>query len=348
MSAARSQQLDGLRGLAVLGVAWFHWAPPGWRVPFPFEAGLFFFFVASGFLVTSNLLRERARGTGGGAVWRRFLARRGLRILTPYLGALALAAVLGAGDVRSAAPWYVLPLCNVHMALTGIEPAGITHFWTLAIQQQFYLLWPALVLFMPRRALPAVVAVLVLVAPLWRMVGPMLVPGVPDPSLFGITALDYFGCGTLLALARWRQPEGRLRGLVPLAWLALAGYGVLYAAWSAGQPVPGLRWFQQTLLAVACCGMIDAAVRGHAGRWLDHPVLQRAGTLSYSLFLFHNLSPLIAGWLAPALWTPGFDTPAGHLLRLAAFAALSWAMAAASWRWLEQPAEHLRRRIPAG
>ena len=351
----RIRQLDGLRGLAVLGVMWFHWAPPEWRGPVPFEAGLFFFFIVSGYFVTGMMLREVAgekAGRADGGRWetyRKFLARRFLRILVPYFAALALAAALGAGDVRQAAGWYLLPVCNVHMALTGAEPAEITHFWTLAIQQQFYLLWPLLVLFTPRRALAPVISVLVLAAPAWRLLGGTLLPTVPDPGLLGPSMLDYLGCGSLLAMIRLRRPEGKLPGLAPLAWISFAAYAVCYIAWHSGRTFPAPWWaLQQTFFAVACCGLVDAAgrgIRGPVGRILEHPLLLRIGALSYSLYLLHNLAPLLAGHIVAFLWAPMLDSPLGAGLRIFVFAVFCWGLAVVSWRWIEQPVERLRRRI---
>lgn len=349
---ARIRQLDGLRGLAVIGVAWHHWAPQ-WRDPFPFEIGLFFFFVASGFLVTAGLLRtrensttlgRRSLGVGG------FLSRRALRILLPYYVALALAAILAAGDVRTAYAWYIFPVCNIHMALTGAEPAGITHFWTLAIQQQFYLFWPLLILFIPRRALVPVITALVIIAPLWRWFGSSLAPGFADPSLLSPTALDYLGCGSLLAIARHHRPEGALPGLATASWISFAAYIVLYSFWKADFPLPEIRWFQQTFLAIACCGLIDAAnrsIRGPLGRLLETRALLHVGALSYSLYLLHNLTPFLGGHLLPALWKPPFDSTLGSLLRILLFALLSWILAEFSWRLIERPLEKLRRKIPS-
>lgn len=348
---ARIRQLDGLRGLAVIGVAWHHWAPR-WRDPIPFEIGLFFFFVASGFLVTAGLLRNRnAEGHFRNPLptYRTFLSRRALRILVPYFAALALAAILGAGDVRQAYTWYILPICNIHMALTGAEPAGITHFWTLAIQQQFYLAWPLLVLFLPRRALVPAITLLVLAAPLWRWLGPGLAPNVADSSLLGLTALDYLGCGSLLAIARHHRPDGPLHGLAPTAWISFAAYLLIFASWKIDQPIPGIRWLQQTFFAIACCGLIDAANRrisGPIGRLLESRFLLRIGALSYSLYLLHNLTPFIGGHLIPQLWKPPFDSTLGELLRILLFAILSYILAFISWRLIEQPLEKLRRTIP--
>jgi len=347
---ARIRQLDGLRGLAVIGVAWHHWAPR-WRDPIPFEIGLFFFFVASGFLVTAGLLRKRSAEGHFRKLptYRTFLSRRALRILVPYFAALALAAILGAGDVRQAYTWYILPICNIHMALTGAEPAGITHFWTLAIQQQFYLAWPLLVLFLPRRALVPAITTLILIAPLWRWFGPCLAPDLSDPSLLTFTALDYLGCGCLLAIARHHRPDGPLLGLAPAAWISFAVYLVLYSFWKSGHPIPGIRWFQQSFFAIACCGLIDAANRrisGPIGRLLETRFLLHIGALSYSLYLLHNLSPFIGGHLIPQLWKPPFDSTLGELLRILLFAILSYILAFISWRLIEQPLEKLRRTIP--
>jgi len=359
---ARIRQLDGLRGLAVIGVAWHHWAPR-WRDPIPFEIGLFFFFVASGFLVTAGLLRGAHASSGSPsascrrdsspprrslALYPTFLSRRALRILIPYFAALALAAILAAGDVRQAYTWYILPICNIHMALTGAEPAGITHFWTLAIQQQFYLVWPLLILVLPRRALVPAITLLVLAAPLWRCFGPGLAPNVADSSLLGLTALDYLGCGSLLAIARHHRPDGPLPGLAPAAWISFAAYLILFAFWKYDHPIPGIRWFQQTFFAIACCGLIDATnrrINGPLGRLLETRFLLHIGALSYSLFLLHNLSPFIGGHLIPQLWKHPFDSSLGEILRIFLYAILSYLLAFVSWRLIEQPLEKLRHRI---
>ena len=111
--------------------------------------------------------------------------------------------------------------------------------------------------------------------------------------------------------------------------------------------MPVVRWFQQTFLSLACCGLIDATCRrigGPVGRLLEQPVLLRIGALSYSLYLFHNLTPFLAGRLVPWLWKPPFDSAVGAVLRTAVFAAFSWSLAPAAVRWLEQPVEKIRRR----
>ena len=349
----RATQLDGLRGLAMLGVAWFHWSPKKWQGGFPFEIGLFFFFVLTGFLITTILLRDRAKGEATGKPWRAsglitFQTRRALRILAPYYAALALAWVIGATDVREAPWWYVFHLSNFHIAAIGTWPPGTSQFWTLAVQQQFYVVWPLLIWFFPVRLLGPLIAILGLVAPLWR-----LKCGIEGHEggldLMPWTALDYLCTGSLLAW--WVARGGKLDNprLRWFAWWSFVAYVALYSMHEWSTPVPGLRYFQQTFLSVACAGLIASAftgIRGFSGAALKHPVFQHLGKLSYSLYLLHNLAPMAVGWVLPGLWSPGFDHGIGFVARLAVFAAASWLLGYSSWRFIERPLESVKARMP--
>jgi len=351
-SQPRIAQIDGLRGLAFLGVAWVHWAPPSWRGPFPWEIGVFLFFVLSGFLVTRNLLaaRDRAPSPAGRlAAARAFLGRRQLRLLAPYYAALVAACLLGAGDIRQCPLWYVFHLVNIHIALDGTWPGGIAHFWTLSVQQQFYLAWPWLILFLPRRALGPVLVAATAMAPLWRMAGPFAARWFADPSMLPVGALDYLGCGSLLGLAMHCGREVTSRRMAVAAWLCFAAYGVLYACWRGGHGIPYLASLQQTFLAVAftvLAAFAHRGIRGPVGHFLSHRFLLRVGTYSYGLYLFHNLAPLLAGKIAPFLWHPALHDPLATILRLPVWAALAWAMAGACHRWIETPLAQRSRPTP--
>jgi peptidoglycan/LPS O-acetylase OafA/YrhL len=101
---------------------------------------------------------------------------------------------------------------------------------------------------------------------------------------------------------------------------------------------------------VALCGFIAAGTvgfSGMAGRVLEHPALQRIGEVSYGIYLYHNLAPMVAGKTLPFLWNGAFDTGAGALLRVAVFAAVTWGLTLASWRWIERPLNEMRSRMPS-
>ena len=349
MAATRNTQLDGWRAFAVAGVMWHHWAPREWRGPFPFEIGLFFFLTLTGFLITRILLRERTAGEHAGGPWRvrayrGFQHRRLARILTPCYVAMLFAILVGASDIRHHPLAYFAHVSNFHMA--GMEgwPSGTAHYWTLAIQMQFYFFWPLVVFLTPRRMLGAVFVICAVIAPLSRVVVEGWFPQIHHGEAITTAAFDYFGIGALLALGFERGLKEGDRRISVAGWIAFAAYLTIYTLRETGHSAAGLGCIQQTLLAVAFAGLISSTLAGFRGRRrrvLDHPAVQHIGRLSYGLYLFHTPVPLFLGWIMPQLWKyPVFDGPLLGV-RLLVFALFSWAAAWLCWRWLEGP-ERLR------
>jgi peptidoglycan/LPS O-acetylase OafA/YrhL len=351
----RNTQLDGWRAFAVAGVMWHHWAPKAWRGAFPFEIGLFFFLTLTGFLITRILLREKAAGEAAGGSWKRrayqgFQKRRLARILAPCYAAMLFAIAAGASDIRAHPLAYFGHVSNFHMAWLDGWPSGTAHYWTLAIQMQFYLLWPLLVFLLPRRALGRVFAACLLAAPLARLFIEREFPAIRHSEAMGVTALDYFGAGALLALALERGMPAGERRIAITGWLAFAGYVALYVANASGWRMAELGCLQQTLLAIAFAALISTTLGGLGGitgRMLEHPAAQHVGRLSYGLYLFHTPVPLFLGWVLPILWQPAFN--AGPLLgvRLLVFTLVSWGFAWLCWRWLEGPRRLVLHRLAA-
>lgn len=351
--AGRATQIDGLRAFAMLGVACVHWLPRELRGPFPFELGLFYFLVLTGYLITGALLRDRDRGEASGQAWKgaamkQFQVRRGLRILAPYYVAVLFALLMGAKDIRTALPWYLLQGSNLHMALNG-WPDFTAHFWSLAAQHQFYVLWPFVIWWLPKRWLTGVMIGFVAIAPISRIFSPALKAWFAMPDLLPSFTCDYLGLGGLLALAVHRGMAFDHPGLRRAAWLSFLGYAILYGFNEADRTIPGLQVIQQTLLSIACCGVIAAASNGFPdwrGRLLDHPAIQHLGKISYSLYLFHNLSPLLAGKIAWWLWSgPWFEHGFGFAIRISVFALLAWLLGWLSWRYIEVPMQGVKSRL---
>jgi peptidoglycan/LPS O-acetylase OafA/YrhL len=349
----RAAQLDGLRAVAMLAICWDHWCPAGWPRVFPFEIFLFFFLVMTGYLITGSLLRERDRSEARGGAWRMealkiYQIRRGLRILAPYYAALALALLVGAPDMLRGLLWYVLHLSNIHMAFLGYWPPGTNHFWSLSMQQQFYLVWPFVIWFVPRKWLVPAMLAFTAIGPATRFFYDSIAAWCPWPNVLTWACLDYFGIGGLLALAVHRGMSLESPGLRWISALSVAGFIALFGAHAMGLPTFGLRSLQQTLLSISLCGFIAAAsvgFSGPVGRMLEHASLQHIGRLSYGVYLFHNLAPLAAGRILWFLWSPPFDSAAGALLRVGVFAAVTWGLSLASWRWIELPLQGVRGRM---
>ncbi|MFT3991903.1 MAG: acyltransferase [Luteolibacter sp.] len=322
---------------------WHHWAPAAWRGKFPFEIGLFFFLTLTGFLIGRILLREKQSGEAPGGPWRLraygdFMKRRFTRILIPCYAAMIFAMAVGAPDI-TAHPWgYFGHVSNFHMAFLQNWPSGTAHYWTLAVQMQFYVLFPLLVYRVPMRWLAWVLVGFAALAPLSRWVCDAFFPEVLHAQAITTSSFDYFGLGALLALnfargvrpgdVRWRRA----------GYVALAGYAVLRGFESFAQPVPVLCYFQQTFVAVGFAALISETLAGWNGAWgkvLNHPAVQHAGRLSFGLYLFHTPMPLLIGWVLPWLWHPFFSGP-WEVVRLAVFGLASWGAAYLSWRYLER------------
>jgi peptidoglycan/LPS O-acetylase OafA/YrhL len=351
LSAPRNTQLDGWRAFAVLGVIWLHWTPYAWRGPLPFEIGLYFFLTLTGFFTTRVLLRDRDAGEQRlHKPWKRmamrhFLKRRAVRLLVPCYAAMLFGWICGAPDLRAHPGWYLAQLANFHIAFLPDWPSGTAHYWTLAIQIQFFLLWPIIIFRTPRRALGPVLLAFSALAPLTRWVMLHHFPQVLHPGAFSTGAADYFGIGALLALAMEKgMPEGDRR-LGRAAWIAFAGYVVLYTFEARGTPVPGLRHIQQTLLAVAFAGLISATLRGFSGglgKILEHPAAQHIGKISYGLYLFHTTVPLALGKILPWLWMDQGREQVMLILRMPVYALGAWGAAYACWRFLETPLDRFK------
>jgi peptidoglycan/LPS O-acetylase OafA/YrhL len=354
LTTLRNTQLDGWRAFAVLGVMWLHWAPPEWRGWFPFEIGLFFFLTLTGFLITRILLKERAVGESSDGSWRRktylhFQKRRMLRILIPCYVAMIFATIVGAPDIRANWPAYFGHWSNFHMAFLEKWPSGTAHYWTLALQIQFYLVWPLVIFLTPRRSLVGTMLLCVVAAPVSRAVLALWHPEIHHSEAITITALDYFGVGGLLALAIERGMKAGDKRLGLAAKIAFAGYVVLYVTHALDRPVPGFSHFQQTLVAVVFAGLISATLKGFGGaigKTLDHPAAQHVGRLSFGLYLFHTPVPLFLGWVLPWLWFPFFSGP-WLVVRILAYALTSWGIAWLCWRYLEYPNKHASSSSPS-
>src|SRR5258707_12985436 len=135
-----------------------------------------FIFVLSGYLITGILLRCRRSIEAGqsdvATALRRFYIRRFLRIFPPYYALLALMFMANFPGVRNTLWWHAGYASNFLFALQGSWTPWVTsHFWSLAVEEQFYVVWPFLILLVPRSRLVAVVISSTVSSPLFRLIG---------------------------------------------------------------------------------------------------------------------------------------------------------------------------------
>ncbi len=344
LAAARFPSLDGLRCLAVVPVIWHHATPrplPGILGRGPLGVDLFF--AISGFLITTLLLRER-RATGRVSL-ARFYARRSLRIFPLYYAVLAIYALrawllLGPSPMRdhflASLPYYATYSANWLVDFDAPHPVIFAFAWSLATEEQFYLLWPPLIRATRGRILPAAAMIAAIAVDLAAERG-ALAAALPAGTLALRMVTSFaapIGLGALLALALDHGPSfaasAHVIGRRASAPVALATITAL-VAWE-GAPLFAVHAAMAALVG-AC------AIRPDHGlaRTLDAAPLRHVGAVSYGVYLVHVSMITAAKAVVPA--------SAGTLPVFLAATAASIGVATVSFRYFETPLLALRDRL---
>jgi len=359
LKSSYQPQLDGLRALAILGVLIEHF---GIMMPSLLRCGplsVRFFFVLTGYFITLSLWRVQSEISGsreGGLLplGRYYLARL-LRIGPPFYLALLIGAVFGIAEVRTNFFWLATFQANNHFAFLGYWPGSIAHFWSLAVQEQFYLLWPLVVLVLPRRWFIPAMAAFILFGLGFRIFCIATAANTITRwvTLFG--CIDSFAVGALIAYlneSRWLQKIPRLSPSLLLAMPLVA-----FAAFFLGR---ALMTLPETNLWLGLTESVDeiflawlltasvVGIKGRYGSFLSWPPLVYLGKISYGIYVYHVFIIIL---VSPLLGSLGLTESHDSFVRLVILLALTIALSSLSWHYLEQPflawKNTLARRRPA-
>lgn len=344
-------QLDALRALAVAAVAWSHWAPRAYQGGVSWGPyGVRLFFVLSGFLITSILLdcREVTDESPGGTWFalRNFYVRRFLRLGPLYYTVLLIAALCNVPPVRETLGWTLTHTTNFYFFQRGGWHGVISHFWSLAVEEQFYLVWPWVIMFLPHRWLkPAVITMVVGSAALWLL---LMVSRarIAVPVTLPILCCDALGLGSLLALVRSAAARRKLATAALWVGLPCLLLGELLPRIGVAEPV--LRWPRlegSLLIFVWLVHRASIGFPGVVGRILENRILVALGSVSYGLYVLHSFAPEVLSALAGLLHLPRSLTQSMPT-RIPLLAASTVGLAWVSWEFLEKPIQSWKRHFP--
>jgi peptidoglycan/LPS O-acetylase OafA/YrhL len=283
--------LDGLRAISVSLVLFSHLCGsrnfPLGETSYPVSLGIVgvrVFFIISGYLITSALLRELAKT--GTIDLPRFYFRRGLRLFPAAWVFITIAAILGSAGLLALHKYDLLfAYTYTSNYFDGRSPA-IGHLWSLAVEEQFYLLWPIGLKLMGRSRARSFLIVLICLAPLFRILSLKL-----SPAMNFLMCSDSLGVGCLLAIA---EPEllvnDKFQRFLRSPWMAAVP---LVALAANSIPSTKVSWLVgETIQNVGFAICVFWSVKNPAsrvGRFLNLPLISLVGVLSYSLYLWQQL-----------------------------------------------------------
>lgn len=329
--------LDGIRGLAAVSVMVFHFYFRG-ATTLLGTLGVDTFFVLSGFLITGILLNCRRLCDEGQQLLptvQRFYIRRFLRIFPLFYLALFLATLLNLPGARQGFWWHATYTCNFYMAIRQEFLGATGHFWSLAVEEQFYLVWPWVVMSSSRKWLPRIILGVVLAGILFR-VATFHLP--INPNLLPFARLDPLGMGALLAVL---SEHGMRRSLSVVRFLGVvAGVPLLTLVMLLNY----MQRFQslQYVLGNMTVALVGAALilscsesPGRTARLLSFRPVSYLGVISYGLYVYH----------LPVWYLMGFDWSIHSLHRTFFGFVVTVAVATVSWHLFESPINSAKRHF---
>ena len=342
------KELDSIRGVGIIFVILFHWLPvDSFYNTYPNRPfGVDVFFVLSGFLITHILLTSRLGAEAAGlpmrCVFIDFYWRRALRILPAYFLVVGL-IVVSHQRLNATLDAEVLPTLtytvNYHFYLNRYWGDLTTHLWTLSVEEQFYLLWPCVVLLIGRKYLLPAIGIFLGTG----ILSQLLITDMEYGYLPTNTCFDAFGIGAVIAWCRVFRPQEFDRIYHPVRILAIMSAVALVVA----ALFPDLFFLspQRTLRSLVAAWPISYVIykdlRNESQNLpvFSNGVLRFLGKISYGMYLFHIFfpwmydlinAPLIE-WIPEQFW--GYSLIIIVAQNFAILVLLSWL----SYRFIERP-----------
>jgi peptidoglycan/LPS O-acetylase OafA/YrhL len=347
--------LDGLRALAILGILFEHFDLP---LPAMFRCGplcVRFFFILTGYFITQSLWRVRGEldepsNEGYLPLGRYYLARL-LRTGPPFYLSLLLGAIFGIEEVRTNFFWLATFQANHYIAWLGYWPSSISHYWSLAVQEQFYFLWPLVVLTLPRRWFVPTMTAFIIFGLGFRIACIMTNANTITRWVTLLGCIDSFAVGALIAyLKQSKVLETMWRSKALLFAMPLVACACFYLGRALMTLPEGNVWLALTesVDAIFLAWVLAAALTGmkpRYARWLSWAPLVYLGKISYGIYVYHVFIIVL---VSPLLLPYGMSEDHNVFGRIAILLGITLVVSSLSWHWIEQPFLAWKNAMAAG
>ncbi len=340
-------QLDGLRFYAVFSVMIAHslqwrWTEK-WLKELPFVNGVTLFFVLSGFLITTILLRNKAlylkQGKGFYKLIKTFYFRRILRIFPIYYLLLLVLFLFNYQNTRELIGWLSTYSINIYQSITNLYIGNFNHFWSLAVEEQFYLFWPFVILFIPNKHLLKTLILVIVLSIFSKAYTYGFTQNWMAISYFTFNCMYALGFGALLAYLKIDH-FSLLKKFIGFKSLLIVVLAYIFSLFI--QIYFSLSWWKYVVddvlfSIVASQVILIASENGFKGifkKLLEHPFIVLSGQISYGMYLYHLFIP-----------SEIFKSLNGVTSLILLFI-LTFIVSYLSWKFIEQPINHLKQKFP--
>lgn len=321
----------------MIGVLYVHF----WdNAPITEHVRVTLFLVLSGFLITHILMIGKERG--GTIIVKNFYFRRALRLFPPLFITFAVAFALDADGFRTSAGWHLLPTSNIYFAINETtRPWVVGHLWSLNLLEQFYLIWPLVILFLNEKTLHLVIVLGISALTFVRANAVAL--GVDGWWLFFVFSADPILMGAFFYMIQRHAAICQIltgRFLIVLAVFIL-GSPVLIAhleGWQKFGHSESYRFFAQAAIAILVVGAFTG-YSGPIGRILESAVFRFLAKISYGVYVYHLLIWYITVKIYPDLFVKGLNA-------FLVMTLITLCLATLSWYFFELPLGRLKRFFP--
>jgi peptidoglycan/LPS O-acetylase OafA/YrhL len=348
------KQLDGLRAFAIIGVMIAHWLQSTIKIDIlknlPYGTGVTLFFVLSGFLITRILLEFKEQNAAENKSQfhsiKSFYIRRSLRIFPIYYLTILILVIIGFTDIGKMLPWLLTYTTNVYMTLQNDYIGSYTHFWSLAVEEQFYLFWGFTIVFVPRDYLKGTILTLAFLSVLFLIYFKVFT-GYWLANALVICQMHSLGLGALIAYYMKYNPDfikkinlTLIKGIT--LFLSLV-FILIYVYQRPEALYENLKHYKDPLITLIYFFVVLIAVKegfkGLMKKILENPVMLYIGKISYGLYVYHLfMGPLFFNFLNRFL---GIKTSNFGFFII--FFIMNMIIASASWYLVEKPVNGLKR-----